>query len=339
MKKTPLIFIIFILFIGCYTTTRNLNQSRYYDGFHEDKSAESDKAETEVVYENSDDIVAENNYYYDPYYMNRYMTTRYDHAWYWRNMYRPYRYGHHSNFSLYFGYSSGPRWSSWYDYYSYDPYYDYYRDDYSYWNDYYSPRHNYYSSIYRPYSYYPRTIVYVNDGSSGSSNQRRRYNSLTQTSGGVSPASPNPLPYYIPYIAVIPPSNKNKPGSSSVRIQKIRIPRVLDSGHKKRDTSEESKPRTVNKPRKEILKSSPKNSSVRSTKKNPRKEVARSRPKSSLTRKSTGSKSKSSLTRKSTGSKSKSSLTRKSTGSKSKSSLTRRSTGSKSKSKSKKSGN
>lgn len=292
MKKTPLIFIIFILFIGCYTTTRNLNQSTYYDGFREDKSAMTDEAATEIVYENTDDIVAKDNYYYDPYYMNRYMITRYDHAWYWRDMYRPYRYGHHRNFSMYFGYSSGPIWSSWYDYYSYDPYYNYYRDDYTYWNDYYSPHHNYYGSIYRPYSYYPRTIVYVNNGSSQPSNKRRGYDRLGQTSGGVSPASPNPMPSYIPYIAVIPPSNKSKPGSSSVRIQKILKPKSSDSGHKKRITNKEAKTRKGYKLRKEGSKSSPKKSSVRPTKINPRREVMRHRPKSSTTRKSTGSKSK-----------------------------------------------
>lgn len=293
MRKTPFIFILFILFMGCYTTTRKPEQSTYYDGFREGESAKTDAAEAEVVYENSDDIVAENNYYYDPYYMNRYMITRYDHAWYWRGMYRPYRYGHHRNFSMYFGYSSGPIWSSWYDYYSYDPYYNYYWDDYSYWNDYYSPHHNYYGSIYRPYSYYPRTIVYVTDGNSQPSNERRGYDRLGQTSGGVSPANPNPVPYYNPYIAVIPPSNKNKPGSSSVRIQKIRKPRVFDSGHKKQNTIKEAKTRTVYKPRKETSKSTPKKSSVRSTKNNPRKEVMRSKPKSGTTRKSTGTKSKS----------------------------------------------
>ena len=292
MKKTPLIFIIFILFMGCYTTTRNPAQSTYYDGFREAESADTAEAETEVVYEKSDDIVAENNYYYDPYYMNRHMITRYDHAWYWRGMYRPYRYRHHRNFSMYFGYSSGPMWSSWYDYYSYDPYYDYYWDDHNYWNDYYSPHHNYYGSIYRPYSYYPRTIVYVTDRSSQPTNERRGYNRLGQTSG-VSPANPNPVPYYIPYIAVIPPSNKNKPGSSSVRIQKIQKSRITDSGYKKRNTSKEAKTRTVNKPRKETSKSSPKKSSVRSNKYNPRREVAKPRPKSSTTRKGTGTKSKS----------------------------------------------
>lgn len=293
MRKTPLIFIIFILFMGCYTTTRNPERSKYYDGFREVESAKTDEAEAEVVYENSNDIVAENNYYYDPYYMNRYMLTRYDHAWYWRGMYRPYRYRHHRNFSMYFGFSSGPIWSSWYDYYSYDPYHDYYWDDYSYWNDYYSPHHNYYGSIYRPYSYYPRTIVYVTDGSSQSSNERRGYDRLGQTSGGVSPANPNPVPSYNPYIAVIPPSNKNKPGSSSVRIQKIQKSRVFDSGHKKQNTIKETKTRTVNKPRKETSKSGHKRSSVRSTKNNPSREGTRLRPKSSTTRKSTGTKSKS----------------------------------------------
>jgi len=306
MKKTTLIFILFLLFAGCYTTTRNLNQSTYYDGFHEDESAKTAEAETDLVYENTGEIAAENNYYYDPYYMNRYMITRYDHAWYWRDMYRPYRYGQHRNFSMYFGYSSGPIWSSWYDYYSYDPYYGYYRDDYSYWNDYYSPHHNYYSSIYRPYSYYPRTIVYVNDGSSAPSNERRGYVRLGQTSGGISPANPNPVPFYIPYIAVIPPSNKNKPGSSSVFIQKIKKLKNLKSGHKKRNTSEETKSRTVYKPRKEIPISSTGKSSVRSTKRNPKKEIVRRRPKSSVKQKSTGKKSKSSVTRKSTGKKSKS---------------------------------
>lgn len=291
MRKSPLVFMFFILFLGCYTTTRNPHQSTYYDGFRESESTEIDEAETEVVYEAADNNLT-GNYYYDPYYMNRYMMTRYDHAWYWRGMYRPYQYRHHRNFSIYFGYSSGPIWSSYYDYYSYDPYYDQYGGNYSYWNDYYSPYNNNYGSIYRPYSYYPRTIVYVTDGSSGSSDQRRRYNSLTQTSGGVSPTNPNPVPYYIPNIAVIPPYKRGNPGSSSVNIQKVTKPRATDSGHKKRSSSKSTKTRTVNKPRKEVSKSTPRRSSVSSTR-NPRKEVARSRPKTNTPRKSTGSKSKS----------------------------------------------
>ncbi|MCH8304315.1 MAG: hypothetical protein IIB94_04210 [Candidatus Marinimicrobia bacterium] len=291
MRKSPLVFMFFILFLGCYTTTRNPHQSTYYDGFRESESTEIDEAETEVVYEAADNSL-NGNYYYDPYYMNRYMMTRYDHAWYWRSMYRPYQYRHHRNFSIYFGYSSGPIWSSYYDYYAYDPYYDQYGGNYSYWNDYYSPYNNYYGSIYRPYSYYPRTIVYVTDGSSGSSNQRRRYNSLTQTSGGVSPSNPNPVPYYIPNIAVIPPYKSGNPGSSSVNIQKVRKPRAADSGHKERSNNKSTKTRTVLNPRKETSKSNPRRSSVRSTR-NPRKEVVRSRPKTNTPRKSTGSKSKS----------------------------------------------
>ena len=291
MRKSPLVFMFFILFLGCYTTTRNPHQSTYYDGFRESESTEIDEAETEVVYEAADNSL-NGNYYYDPYYMNRYMMTRYDHAWYWRDMYRPYQYRHHRNYSIYFGYSSGPRWDSWYDYYSYDPYYDQYGGDYSYWNDYYSPHHNNYGSIYRPYSYSPRTIVYVSDGNSGSSYQRRRYNSLTQTSGTVSPANPNPVPYYIPNITVIPPYKSGKPGSSKISIQKIQKPSATDSGHKKRSSSKSTKTRTVNKPRKEVSKSTPKRSSVSSTR-SPRKEVVRSRPKTNTPRKSTGSKSKS----------------------------------------------
>ena len=291
MKKSPFIFILFILFLGCYTTTRNPNQRTYYDGFRESESVETNVAETEVVYEDADNSVTE-YYYYDPYYMNRYMMTRYDHAWYWRGMYRPYQYRHHRNYSIYFGYSSGPRWDSWYDYYSYDPYYDYYWDDYSYWSDYYSPHYNYYGSIYRPYSYYPRTIVYVTEGSSGSSYQRSSYERLSQTSGGVSPANPNPVPYYIPNIAIIPPYNSGKPGSSSVSIQKIQKPRAADSGHKDRSSSKSSKTRIVKNPRKETSKSTPRRSSVSSTR-SPRKEVARSSPKTNTSRKGTVSKSKS----------------------------------------------
>ena len=295
MKKSPIIFLGFILFLGCYTTTRNPNQSTYYDGFRESESAEADEAETEVFYENSDEIVTANQYYYyDPYYMNRYMITRYDHAWYWRGMYRPFGYRHDRNFSIYFGYSSRPTCNSWYDYYSYDPYYDCYLDDYSYWNDYYSPYHNYYGSIYRPYSYYPRTVVYVADGSSQQpSTERRGYSRLGQSSGGFSPANPNPVPYYIPNIAVISPSNRNKPGSSSVSIQKVKKPRAGESKHKERSTTKSTKTRSVKNPRKETSKSSPKKSSVSSGKSSPRREVARTKSKSNTSRKSTGSKSKS----------------------------------------------
>lgn len=289
MRKTSLIFILFILFQGCYTTTRNPDKNAYYDGFHESEPAKTDEAETEVVYENSDETV-NGDYYYDPYYMNRYMITRYDHAWYWRSMYRPYGYRHHRNFSIYFGYSSGPLLSSYYDYYSYDPYYDYYWNDYSYWNDYYSP-HNYnYGSIYRPYSYYPRTIVYVGDGSSSSSNERRGYNRLGQTSGGVAPTNPNPVPYYIPNIAIIPPSN---PSSSSVSIQKFKKTRALESNHKKRKIGKGTKTRTIHKPRKEASNSSSKKSSVRSAKNKPRRQVARPRPKSNTSSKGHVSKVKS----------------------------------------------
>ena len=294
MRKSPIVFLVFILFLGCYTTTRNPNQSAYYDGFRESESAEADEAETEVVYESGGDVATDKQYYsYDPYYMNRYMITRYDHAWYWRGMYRPYEYRHHRNFSIYFGYSSGPIWNSWYDYYSYDPYYDYYWNDYSYWNDYYSPYHNYYGSIYRPYSYYPRTVVYVTDGGSQPSYERRGYNRLGQTSGGISSPNPNPVPYYLPNIAVITPSNKSKPGSSSVRIQKVKKLRALESDHKERSKYKSSKTRSVKKQRKETSKSSPKKSSVSSSKRNPRREVTRTGPRSNPPRKSTAVKSKS----------------------------------------------
>ncbi len=294
MRISPIMLMFFVLFQGCFTTTRNPNQSTYYDGFRESESVESEGDRTEAANEAAYDRVTENqNYYYDPYYMNRYMVTRFDYAWYWRSMYRPYRHRHHRNFSIYFGYTSGPIWNSYNDYYSYDPYYDYYWDDYYYWHDYYSPYHNYYGSIYRPYSYYPRNVVYVTDRSSVSSNQRRGYSRLTQKSGGISQPNPKPVQYYTPYIAIIPPTTKSNPDIRKVRVNKVQKPRVLKSDHKERRNSKVTKPRAVKKPRKETVKSTRKKSSASSVKNSRRREVARPSPKSETNRKSKSSKSKS----------------------------------------------
>ena len=107
--------------------------------------------------------------------------------------------------------------------------------------------------------------------------------------------TPNPSPYYVPNIAVIPPTVKKKPGSSSVKIERVYKSREKDSGNRERRAEKTTKSRTTDKPRKEALKSNPKKSSSSSVKNKPRsqprKEAAKSSPKNS---KSKSSKSKSS---------------------------------------------
>ena len=279
MKGILTVLLLMLLTQACYTTTRNPDSGAYYDGYHE-QSAQEDSEYIETV-----PLQTGYNYYqYDPYYMDRYSIMDYNRAWYWRSMYRPYYHRNDWRFSFYFGYNSYNPHYSIYDHYLYDPYY-YQWQDYYYWNDFYTLNAGYPGYFYQPYSYYPNTHIHVQTGNRTSSNSNRPYGRLSQTSSGSMGTSPNPLPYLIPNIAIIPTTGSRSSGI--VERIKRNLGVSIESGKDKKRSGGKSE--SVRRTSKESSKSKHTAKSSRS---------ARSVPKSRPPKSSSGTSGKSKTTKK-----------------------------------------
>jgi len=229
-----------LLFQGCFSAARNPDNNAYYDGFHESSAVEIKEIEKpESEYQEPDETVKEYNYYYDPYYMNRFNMMRYDNAWYWRSMYRPYHHRYDTRFSFYFGYNQGPvRYYGYDNYYYYDPFYDYAYDFY-YYDDFYYPFYSSYPGyFYQPHTHYTQRQIRTGSGNSQGSNPVRKYNRLRHTGSTTSVNNPNPVPYYIPIIKTITTTEKGNSKTLTVKKSKSRGTKELNSRSSSRKSKE-----------------------------------------------------------------------------------------------------
>ena len=156
------------------------------------------------------ETIPQNNYYYDPDYMNRNNRYGYNNAWYWRTMYRPYNHRYDSRYNFYFGYNMGPLPYCGYDYYYSDPYFDYsynsfFCDDY-YYRSYASYPRYYHGSHFN----YAHNQVRSGSGTSQNSNAVRKFNRLRRTGSTSTVNGSNPAPYYIPLIKDVKTSGNKK---------------------------------------------------------------------------------------------------------------------------------
>ena len=285
MKGILTVLSLMLSMQACYTTTRNPDSGAYYDGYHEQSVQAEETDQVDSEYTETETLRTGYNYYhYDPYYMDRYTLMDYNRAWYWRSMYRPYYHRNDWRFSFYFGYNSFSPYYSFYDHHFYDPYY-YHWQDYYYGNDFYTLYSGYPGRFYQPYSYYPNTYIYVQSGNTTSSNSNRTYGRLSQTSSGNVVSSPNPLPYLIPNIAIIPTKGSKSSGIAERIKRKLGV--SIESGNNKKRSG--GKSGTVKKTNKESSKSKHTAKPSRS---------ARSVSKSSPPKSSNGSSGKSKKTKK-----------------------------------------